>query len=203
MARSPSVRLPWDPFQGGLLSQPLSTHRGADQTRRVFHQWPGNRSPPSSHPTSSTLPTRLRAADGGTASLPSSFPSCIAVGSLISPTSVAGRLGTARASWSRGPRRNFCILEERELPAGEPFALSAVPWEQHRCWGLQRHAAVIWSCRAASVEVVPKISRLLWDCVADEYWGTSRRNHPGCARILFKLQKSVLLAQSYFFFWLL
>lgn len=127
----------------------------------------------------------------------------IAVGSLISPTSVAGRLGTARASWSRGPRRNFCILEERELPAGEPFALSAVPWEQHRCWGLQRHAAVIWSCRAASVEVVPKISRLLWDCVADEYWGTSRRNHPGCARILFKLQKSVLLAQSYFFFWLL
>lgn len=80
-------------------------------------------------PTPPTLCYRRRlcAADGGTASLPSSFPSCIAVESLISPTSVAGRLGTAGASWSRGPRRNFCILEEQELPEGEPFALSAVP----------------------------------------------------------------------------
>lgn len=63
----------------------------------------------------------------GTASLPSSFPSCIAMESVISPTSMAGRLGTAGALWSRGPRRNFCILEEWELPAGERFALSAVP----------------------------------------------------------------------------
>lgn len=129
------------------------------------------------------------------------FPAALLLVSLISPMSVAERLGTERPAWSRGPCRNsrgaHYILEPQD--PHRPLALSDSPVRTPPSLGFAKASAccrsVICSYKAASVGMVSKISRLLVRLsVAEEYLGTSKRNYLGHAYMLLKLQKSVLLA---------
>lgn len=80
-----SARFPWETFQAGVISQPLATHVRDLGARLLL--------PPA--------PLRLRAGDGGSASLQDSFPGCFAA-----RVPELTRLGTQGPARSRGPRRD-------------------------------------------------------------------------------------------------